>query len=119
MVQTFAGDKVDGYDGCPGIGVERAIQILSDPVSLYPVDGYITRGKNKGKRTIKWMARTTDDLWDCILSHYQKADVEEPDALVQARVARICRAEDYDAEHNQVRLWTPPKTMTPTRSTPR
>ena len=109
MVQAFAGDKVDGYDGCPGIGMERASTILRSPVVLVPDNGFITRGKNKGQRTVKWMPRRTTDLWDCILSHYQKAGLSEEEALVQARVARICRADDYDIKNNQVKLWTPTK----------
>lgn len=109
MVQAFAGDKVDGYDGCPGIGVDRAAAILRSPVVLIPDNGVITRGKNKGQRTTKWVAKRTTSLWDCIVSHYQKAGISEEEALVQARVARICRASDYDIKSNQVKLWTPTK----------
>ena len=48
LVQTLAGDRIDGYPGCPGIGMERAKQILADPKILTPEHGVVTRGDRKG-----------------------------------------------------------------------
>ena len=30
LVQTLAGDQTDGYAGCPGIGVKRAITLFEE-----------------------------------------------------------------------------------------
>ncbi|UZT50317.1 exonuclease [Enterobacter phage 03_vB_Eclo_IJM] len=36
-----------------------------------------------------------------------KAGMTEQELLVQAQVARICRASDYDPKSKEVILWTP------------
>lgn len=107
MIQTLAGDKVDNYPGCPGIGVDRAEDILSAKRALRPEHGFITRGKNKGQRTTKWVGYPSDDTWRIVVTHYEKAGKTEEDALQMARVARICRSEDYDFKNNMVILWGP------------
>lgn len=107
MVQTLAGDRVDGYPGCPGIGMERAWRIIKDPQVLVPKPGVVTRGPRKGTEITKWVAEPTGDYWACIVSHYAKEGQTEADALTTARVARILRAEDYDAENDRIVLWTP------------
>lgn len=107
LVQTLAGDKVDGYDGCPTIGVDRAKQILEEKMLLVPQEGYITRGPRKGQRTVKWVGEPCEDLWRIVVSNYEKQKLTEDDALRTARVARICRVEDYDFEKNLVILWDP------------
>lgn len=109
MVQTLAGDKVDGYDGCPGIGMVSAERIIDNPVRLVPQEGIITRGVNKGKAVTKWMAEPTSDYWACIVSHYRKAGLNEDDALRTARLARILRHGEYDPETEELTLWTPDK----------
>lgn len=116
LVQSFAGDRIDGYPGCPGIGMERATKILADPVILEPEHGVVTRGARKGQATAKWMPKPAHgNLWACIVSHYRKAytisgiskDPEEA-ALLTARMARILRAPDYNKETGAVTLWVPP-----------
>lgn len=107
LVQAFAGDVVDAYPGCTSIGPERARAILQDPKVLVPREGYVTRGIRKGERTVAWWGEPTKNLWDCIVSHYQKAGLDEAFALTMARVARICRSSDYDLTNNRVILWTP------------
>lgn len=110
LLQSFAGDRIDGYPGCPGIGMERALKILADPVILEPEHGVVTRGKRKGQATVKWMPKPAHgNLWGCIVSHYLKAGLTERDALLTARMARILRYEDYDRESGKVVLWVPPK----------
>lgn len=80
LTQALTGDATDGYAGCPGIGPVAAKKILDKDCS-----------------------------WEAVVKAYDKAGLSEEEALVQARVARICRAEDYDFKKKQVRLWTPPK----------
>lgn len=78
--QVLTGDTTDGYKGCPGIGPTKARRIL---------------------------AEAEGDFWRAIVSTYETKGLTEEDALVQARVARICRHTDYDFKHKEVRLWTP------------
>jgi len=81
LIQTLSGDTADGYKGCPGIGVVRAEKALKD---LAP-----------------------EDRWAKVVEMFEKAGLGEDEALVQARVARVCRASDYSFENKEVKLWTP------------
>ncbi|CAB4165400.1 exonuclease [uncultured Caudovirales phage] len=86
MMQTLAGDTTDGYSGCPGIGMKRAGDILD---------------------------AAGDDAWAAVVAAFAKAKLGPDEALVQARVARICRASDYDSKLKKVKLWEPnPRTAT-------
>ena len=107
LIQTLAGDAVDGFPGCPGIGMTRAAQIIDSPVRLVPQEGVKTRGVNKGESVTKWMAEPTADLWACIVSHYRKAGQGEEEALVTARLCRLLRWDEYDKPANRITLWTP------------
>lgn len=77
LYQTLTGDNTDGYPGCPGVGPKTAEKILVDPT------------------------------WDAVVAAFNKAGFGEEEALVQARVARILRACDYDFKNKEVKLWTP------------
>lgn len=81
LFQTLVGDVVDGYPGCPGIGPVRANKILNNA--------------EPGQQ------------WAAVVSTFVRKGKTEADALVQARVARILRAEDWDFEKKEPRLWTP------------
>lgn len=81
LIQTLSGDVTDGYKGCPGIGVVRAEKALKD---LPP-----------------------EERWPKVVELFEKAGLGEDEALTQARVARICRASDYDFKKREVKLWTP------------
>lgn len=83
MYQTLIGDSTDGYAGCPGVGPVAA-QKLMDGVP-------------------------TEDLWDVVVKAFTKAKLGEDAALIQARVARICRHTDYNFKERKVTLWTPSK----------
>ncbi len=85
--QTLIGDACDGYKGCPGVGPKKATALL----------GPISKG----------------EYWGAIVSTFEAKGLTEVDALVQARVARICRNSDYDRINKQVILWTPPITVVP------
>lgn len=109
LVQTLAGDRVDGYPGCRGIGNERARRILDDPKVLIPEEGVVTRGPRKGQATTKWVAQPANgNLWAAVVSNYEKAGQTEEDALLTARLAHILQAPDYDRETGRITLWVPP-----------
>ena len=82
MFQTLTGDTVDGYKGCKGIGPVKATAILD---------------------------RAEGNYWPHVVEAFESKGLTEEDALVQARVARICRADDYDFSNKRVKLWTPTK----------
>lgn len=80
LVQAIAGDHTDGYSGVPGIGVTRAQRLLEK-------DGY---------------------TWETVTACYEKAGLTEQDALMNAWMARLLRAENYSFRTNTIKkLWTP------------
>lgn len=83
MYQTLIGDTTDGYPGCPGVGPKSADKIL---------DG----------------AETVAEMWERVLVAYKKVKLGTDVALTMARVARICRASDYDFKEKAPILWQPP-----------
>lgn len=78
LYQTLVGDATDGYKGCKGVGDKRATDILSK-----------------------------DPTWEAVVKAYEKAGQTEEEALVQARLARILRASDYNTQTKEPILWTP------------
>ena len=86
LYQTLIGDSTDGYSGLPKCGPAAAIKALDIP-----------------KPT-----STVDVLWPKVVAEYEKKELTEEDALVQARVARILRTEDFNYRTKRARLWTPP-----------
>lgn len=105
LAQALAGDPTDGYPGCPGVAMGTALELMEDPHVLVPFERVITRGPRKGQPVTDYTKEPTTDRWACVLSYYRKAGFGEDYALSQARVARICRASDYDFEKEEVRLW--------------
>jgi DNA polymerase-1 len=105
LMQALAGDRTDGFDGCPGIGLDRAEKIIANPVRLVPEAGVKTRGKDKGGAVTRWFSEPTNDYWACIVSHYRKQGLTEKHALITARLARLLRYGEYD--NGAVTLWTP------------
>lgn len=85
LYQTLTGDQTDGYAGCPGVGPVKAEKVLKD---CY-MSGLFE----------------TEYAWYSIVSEYEKKGLTEEDALVQARVAKILRAENYDFVTKQPILW--------------
>lgn len=82
LMQTLMGDVTDGYKGCPSIGEKRANDILD-------------------------LTSTIAENWQAVVEAYASKGLGEEEALVQARVARILRASDYDFKKKEVKLWTP------------
>jgi DNA polymerase-1 len=87
LTQTLTGDSTDGYPGCPGIGPKKAAVILAP----FFVEGVLDA---KG-------------AWAAIVETYAKKQLGAEVALMNARVARICRYSDYDFQKKEVRLWQP------------
>jgi len=83
MLQTLTGDSVDNYKGCPGYGEIRAREVLT------PLTGDFNLAT----------------AWKTVVKCFESQNLTEEDALVQARCARILRAEDYDFKTKEVKLW--------------
>jgi DNA polymerase-1 len=79
LIQALAGDQTDGYSGVPGIGVKRA-------TSLFDEHGY---------------------SWKTVIKAFEDKDLNEYDALINARLARILTADDYDFTKKEPILWSP------------
>ena len=79
LIQTLAGDQTDGYSGVPGIGVKRA-------ATLFDKEGY---------------------SWATVVKAFEDKGLTEEDALLNARLARILTAQDYDSKTKTPILWTP------------
>ncbi|MCA2979550.1 MAG: hypothetical protein INH37_14840 [Myxococcaceae bacterium] len=84
MMQTLTGDTTDGYSGCPGIGPKKAEAILKAAIEAGQAN-----------------------YWPAVVKAFEKAGLTEHEALVQARVARICLHTDYDFKTKKVKLWNP------------
>jgi len=70
LIQTLAGDQTDGYSGCPGIGIKRA-------VTLFEEGGY---------------------NWDVVVKAFADKDLGEDVALMNAQLAKILTNKDYDGQ---------------------
>ena len=71
MVQTLAGDRTDGYKGCPGVGEVTAARLLEPQKGDLPA------------------------MWEIVLRTYEDKGLTYQDALRNAQMARILRHEDY------------------------
>jgi len=79
LIQALAGDQTDGYAGCPGIGVKRA-------TTLFESKGY---------------------SWKTVVETFEEKGFTEEHALLNARLARILTASDYDFKKRKPIPWTP------------
>jgi DNA polymerase-1 len=90
LYQTIVGDKTDHYAGCYGAGPKKATKCLDQ----------FRNGDHFDVRA----------AWhEGVVPMFVKFGFTEADALVQARVARILHARDYDFIKKEPILWTPPK----------
>jgi DNA polymerase-1 len=83
MYQTLIGDTVDGYYGCKGIGDKTAKKILG------------AVGEN-----------SLETMWKAVVETFISKGYTEEDALLNARMARILRCDDYDFKNKKIRLWS-------------
>ena len=79
LYQTLIGDTADNYPGCPGVGEKTAEK-------LFAAEGV---------------------SWATVVKQFEKKGLTEEDAILQARVARILRKEDYDFKTKEPILWNP------------
>lgn len=86
MFQTLTGDPVDGFKGCPGVGKVTAEKVLAAA------------------------AENNVPMWAAVVAQYEAKGLTETDALVQARLARILRWQDWDRKSKRPILWAPPET---------
>lgn len=85
MTQTLTGDSTDCYPGLPGVGPKNAERILS--------------------------AASNDlgSMWEAVEEAYIERGLTRADAVLQARLARILRRQDYDKTTETIYLWHPTK----------
>lgn len=109
IYQTLVGDTTDNYSGCPGMGHEAAEEFLKEPYIWVQYDHTFKSGPRMGTTEKRWTKEELGDrpIWEGVVSCFEKAGLGEEEALTQARVARICRASDYDFKTKQVKLWNP------------
>jgi len=80
LIQTITGDATDGFKGVPKVGPVTAKKLLDK-------EGY---------------------TWETVVKAYEKAGLTEQDALINAWMARLLRADNYCFRTNTIkRLWTP------------
>jgi DNA polymerase-1 len=84
MKQTLTGDTVDNYKGCPGIGPKRAEALL-------------TEGDTS----------TLESTWEIVWSAFEAKGKTLDEAISEARCARILKANDYNPDTEEIRLWHP------------
>lgn len=97
MAQTLIGDTVDGYKGCPGIGEKKAAELLPQEM----IEEALECGDFDQAASVIFQG--------VIVPQFMAKGLGEDHALLQARLARILRAGDFDVEdpNATVRLWTP------------
>ena len=61
------------------------------------------------KKLFDGIPRDYGHLWPVVAGAFEKAGFGEAEAVTQARLARILRAEDWDFNTKEVKLWTPPR----------
>lgn len=107
LLQTLTGDATDGYPGCPGWGPTRAAALLDEGRVLVAHEHVVSRGPRKGQIETRWEAGPEGSPWEVVVSAYHQAGLTATDALIQARVARILRASDYDFDRKTPIPWSP------------
>ncbi len=86
LIQALAGDPIDNYKGCPGVGITKATAL---------VDRF-----EKGEEVERWKA---------IEGKFLEKGLTKKECLTQAQIARILRWTDWDAPRRKVKLWEPPR----------
>lgn len=92
LYQTLTGDSCDGYKGCPFVGPKKAAKILA--LDNFPI--------------LTSPAEVLNLRWIAVVETFEQRGLTAADALVQAQVARICRASDWDFKERKVIPWKPP-----------
>jgi DNA polymerase-1 len=79
LYQTLVGDSSDGYPGCPTYGPTKSRRLLDKEGSGWPM----------------------------VVEAFEKQGKTEEEALVQARLARILRIENYNIRTKTIKYWNP------------
>ena len=79
FIQTLAGDQTDGYAGVPGYGVKTSTKLFEEK-------GY---------------------YWDTVVDAFKSKGMTHDDALLNARLAKILCASDYDFINKRFIAWCP------------
>jgi DNA polymerase I len=79
LTQALTGDASDGYPGLPGVGPKKAEELL----------------KKRGA------------VWKTVEDAYASSGLTKDDAILQGRLARILRVENWDFDKEEIKLWTP------------
>ena len=85
MISVLTGDRIDNIQGLPGVGPKTAEKILGD-------------------------SDTLSDMWDKVVTAYEKKKLSYTSALQSARLTRILRHGEYNRATHKVTLWEPPTT---------
>lgn len=89
LTQTLTGDITDGYKGLPGCGPKVAEKVLARAWQESDGATFLQLG------------------WPAVVAAYEAKGLGVEDALLQARMARILRASDWDGVNKKVKLWEP------------
>jgi len=89
LMQTLTGDTTDGYKGLPGCGPKVAEKLLQPAWDTSDGATFLQLG------------------WPAVVAAYEAKGLGVDDALLQARLARILRASDWDSANKKVILWEP------------
>jgi len=81
LSQTMSGDHTDGYSGIPGIGPAKAKKLLE----------------------------TNGATWKTVVDAYESKELGENEALLNARLAKILTAADWNAAEQKPIYWNPIK----------
>lgn len=116
MYQTMIGDTTDGYSGISGVGETVATDFLNEPYLWESYEHEFKSGVRKGTTETRWRKTEKPEdytLWDCMLNLALKYGVSPEELLVQAQVARICHASDFNFKTKEVILWQPTANILP------
>jgi DNA polymerase-1 len=78
LAAVLTGCSGDGVPGLPGVGPVKARDLLADGAT-----------------------------WEAVVAAYASKGLPEADAVLQARLVRVARWEDWDAAAGRVRAWEP------------
>ncbi len=121
MYQAIKGDTTDGYGGIPGVGEQvdgtPLLEWLDNPTYFYQATKTMKSGPRKGEEVPYWTSCSPEEAecmlerpltkWDCVVSLANKQGMTEDELLVQAKVARILRKEDFCWETMRPIPWLP------------
>lgn len=80
--------------------VDKSVtKYLDKSAKIYRKNTINSRSKKAGEKDL-------NEMWKLVVETYKSKGFTEEDALRNARMARILRAEDYDFNNKEIKLWT-------------